>query len=110
MGAGRDEMTQNEPHLPGEKISYGDKFAYTEEMEKFSELPPLPRGGPIGSLPVGSEAPPKTHVSEVLEDAQRHLAMIQAGVRDITAAFWRLARLPVDVAVLAAKHFRPLRA
>lgn len=142
MGADRDETTQYEPHLPEqEKISYGDRFAQTEEMSAVSqpndelqelprsrpgarepmravavsaELPPAPerrpRGEPIGSLPVASEAPPKTHVAEVLEDAQRHLGVLQAGLRDITAACWKLARLPIDVAVFAARQLRPLRA
>jgi hypothetical protein len=133
MDADRDQMMPNEPHLPDEeKISYGDRFAHTVEMYGASsrndedargstapiavspELPPPPeamvRGEPIGSLPAISEAHPRQHVWEVLEDAQRHLAMIQAGMRDITAGFWKLARLPIEVAVMAARQMRPLRA
>jgi hypothetical protein len=92
MGAGRDHMT----------------------TEVSPELPPPPdelvRGEPIGSLPAATEAPPKQRVSEVLEDAQRCLAMIRGGVRDIAAATSKLARLPLEVAALAAKQLRPLRA
>ena len=83
-------------------------------MTVSAELPPPPgpvvRGGPIGSLPAASEAPPKQRVSDVFEEAQRYLAMIRDGTRDIAAASWRLARLPWEVAMVAAKQLRPLSA
>ena len=98
MGAGRDDTTRWR----------ADAAAVSPELPTPPER--QARGEPIGSLPAASEAPPKTHVAEVIDEAQRHLAMLQAGFRDITAACWKLARLPLDVAVLAAKQLRPLRA
>jgi len=131
---------ESKHHGPGgEKISYGKKFAKTEEMyaarrmnEELEELArkdgaldeeeqgeergpvrqaieDVTRGSPIGSLPTSSEPPPRDRFSELADDAQRYTAMIREAVKDITTAGFRLARLPVEAAILAARRFGPVR-
>lgn len=120
--------------VAGEKMSYGRKFAQTEErytarqMERqFEELAredealgqaptfdgkrieELTRGAPIGSMPTASEPPPRQAFSEVMGDAQRYAVMARNAVRDLTTASMRLMRLPVELAVLATRRLRPLR-
>lgn len=131
-----EELPRDEK-LEGEKISYGKKFAQTEErytarqMERQleelaredeqrqprrevptfdgSRLEELTRGGPIGAMPTASEPPPRQAFSEVLGDAQRYAGMIRHALRDLTTASMRLMRLPVELAVLTAQRLRPLR-
>lgn len=143
LGDEKQHVTKDEPRLPDEeKISYGKRFAQTEEMysvrqmnrelEELArqdeqmgeqpggavkvspELPPAPqppvRGEPIGSLPTAAVAtPPKEHLREVIEDGWRYAGMLLAGVRDVATAALKLARLPLDVATVAAQKLRPLR-
>lgn len=73
-------------------------------------LEEMTRGAPIGALPTASEPPPRQGLSEVMADALRYTGMIRDAVRDITTASMRLARLPVEMAVLAAQRIRPLKA
>lgn len=145
-----DEKLEN----ADEKISYGKKFAKTEELyaakqmnRELEELAredgmleeeaarPEPkvaaakpvieskrpaakrpvvedvtRGAPIGAMPVATEPPPRAMFSEVLDDAQRYAGMVRGGIRDITTGLFRLARLPVEVAILAANRIRPRHA
>ncbi len=107
-----------------DKISYGKRFAQTEEryeahrMEK--ELEELAgrdidpgrdarERAPIGALPMTTEPPPRDRFSELTDDAQRYVRMIRDALRDIGTASYRLARLPVEAALLAARRFRPAR-
>lgn len=128
-----------------EKISYGRKFAQTQEhyvarqmnreLEELakedgaldeekgeakapkpaekrparSKMEELGRTAPIGAIPVASEPPPREAFGEVMTDALRYGAMIRSGVRDIFTASVRLARLPVELATLAAHRLRPLK-
>lgn len=134
------------------KISYGKRFAKTEEMyqarvmekeleelaradgkldddkaskktakkpapAKKMETAPLQsrhevleqvtRGAPIGSVPPVAEPPPRGAFSDVLGDAQRYWGMLRGGLRDAGTAGIRLAKLPVDLAVMAVGRLRP---
>ena len=77
------------------------------------DLPPSPEMGrrnPIGALPAAEEPLPHARLTELLGDAQRYLGMIRSGARDIATAAVKLAKLPVDIALMAAHKVRPLRA
>jgi hypothetical protein len=112
--------------IPGreEKLTYGKRFAQTEEryeahrMEKeLEELAERPvearreskRGTPIGALPMATEPPPRDRFSALTDDAERHARLIRDSVRDIGRASYRLARLPFEAMLLAARRFRPAR-
>lgn len=69
----------------------------------------LTRGTPIGALPTSSEPPPRDRMSEVLDDAQRYTGMMRGAVKDFTTATFRLMRLPVELAILAAQRINPLK-
>jgi hypothetical protein len=77
------------------------------------ELPPTPeirRHSPIGALPGAAEPPPHARWTELLGDARRYVGMIRSGARDVGTAAFKLARLPVDIALMAAHKVRPLKA
>jgi hypothetical protein len=94
--------TELDPHLSAR--------ARWAEEERRSRVDAMGRHSPIGALPAAAEALPPARFAEVLEDAQRYLGMIRSGVRDITTGAVKLARVPVDMALVAAQKFRPLRA
>jgi hypothetical protein len=71
-------------------------------------VPPV-IGSPIGALPGAAEALPALRFAEMLGEAQRYIAMFRRGVRDITTASFKLALLPVNMAVFAVRKLRPLR-
>jgi hypothetical protein len=141
----KDQADKRKEAGDTEKISYGKKFAKTEQMyqarrmsEELEELArqdgalddeqqaqapgpaaakgqvrsameDLTRGAPIGALPQASERPPPDRFSELLDDAQRYTRVIREALADISTAGLRLARLPIEAAILAARRFGPLR-
>lgn len=80
------------------------------EPRKGAAIEDVTRGAPIGATPTMSEPPPRGGFGEVLGDAQRYVGMMRGGVRDIWTATMRLARLPIEVAMIAAAKIRPQRA
>jgi hypothetical protein len=158
----KEKVGKDSKDLPAsaEKISYGKRFARTEElyqarvMEKeleelaradgaLDETPagrkaqagaqkkkgakkPAPgmkkaegltsrhqvleqvtRGAPIGSIPPLNEAPARGAVSDVIGDAERYLELLRSGIRDVGTAGARLARLPIELIMLAMARLRP---
>lgn len=67
------------------------------------------RTSPIGAMPAATEPPPREAFGELMTDAARYSGMIRDAMRDIFTAGMRLARLPVEVAIIAAARIRPLR-
>lgn len=80
-----------------------------EPQKKGPAIDEVTRGAPIGAMPPATEPPPRNGFGEVFSDAQRYVGMMRGGVRDIMTGAMRLARLPFEVAVLAAAKLRPLR-
>ncbi len=79
-------------------------------QSRHQVLEQVTRGAPIGAVPPAAEPPPRAAWSDVLGDAQRYLGMLKSGWRDMGTAGYRLARLPVEVAVLAMARLRPRHA
>jgi hypothetical protein len=65
------------------------------------------RGAPIGALPTAGEAPRLERISELADEAQQNTRMIGESLRDILKALVRIARLPVEAALIAARRLRP---
>jgi hypothetical protein len=99
--AKRDGMLE-EPKAPSKQPQ--------RERAAIKEATVVTGAMPIGALPADEEPPPRAKLSEALDDAQRYLEMIRGAVRDIATASVRLARLPVEVAAMAAHKLRPLKA
>lgn len=135
-----------------QKISYGKRFAKTEELyqarvmerqlvelaggagqkarkgkakkgaaskvaatvpelnSRHQVLEQVTRGAPIGAMPPLTEPPAPGGFGEVWGDARRYFEMFKGGIRDAATAGMRLARLPVEVAVLLTGRMRPRHA
>jgi hypothetical protein len=105
------------------ELSYGRRFAETGELYQAHrmerELEALarqddtrpafrpPRGAPIGALPVAAEAPRRDRIAELADEAQQNTRMIGESLRDIFRALARIARLPIEAALIASRRFRP---
>lgn len=106
-----------EPELEQEAGAHGgsprDRQRSPTTRENGAELPASPEIGrrtPIGAFTAVVEPPPHARFAEVMGDARRYVGMIRSGARDITVGAFKLARLPVDIALVAAQKVRPLKA
>ena len=117
----REDEAELEEQAEGPEASEGRMFVEHRERDtgraakkrtakKGPSIEDVTRGAPIGATPKMSEPPPRSGLREVLEDAQRYVGMMRGGARDIFTAGMRLARLPIEVAMLAAARIRPQRA
>lgn len=108
-----EELAKEEGALdeePEKKPEAKAKKAPVEKKAARSKMEELGRTAPIGAIPVTSEPPPNEGFGELVTEAMRYGGMIRSAVRDIFTASVKLARLPMEVASLAAHRIRPLRA
>lgn len=86
------------------------KQAATAELP---EAPELPKSAPIGALPVTEEPAatlPEGLLAELRDVTLNKLRLAQTAARDMVSATLDLARLPAELAMVAARHLRPTRA
>ncbi len=106
--------------VPGRSRSAGGDAAAKKKTAKKSELEraealqsrhqvleQVTRGAPIGSVPPVQEAPPRSGLADVMGDAQRYWGMLRGGLKDASTAGVRLARLPMDLMMMAVSRLRP---
>lgn len=77
------------------------------------EAPELPKSAPIGALPVTEEPAttlPQGLLAELSELTTAKLRHARAAVGELVSATVDLARLPAELAMVAARHLRPTRA
>lgn len=107
-------------------LHYGHNHAQTEELFQVHAMnaqlealaglsanaPVKPsatqRGQPIGALPM-AELPLETRereLTDVLDEARRHLRALRTGLGDATQATSRLLSLPLEAVRRAARHWR----
>ncbi len=91
----------------GGKKKAGAQSPEATLQSRHQVLEHVTRGAPIGSVPPSTEAPPQSALSDVVGDAQRYWSMLRGGLKDVSTAGVKLARLPLDVMMLAVGRLRP---
>jgi hypothetical protein len=106
-----------DPEHPGKRTFSRSALNESQRMER--ELEALareddarsaarrPRGAPIGALPTAGEPLRRDGIAQLADVAQQNTRMIGESLRDILKALARIARLPIEAALIAARRFRP---
>lgn len=104
-----EDPPQRKPAQASGKTSAKKKGRSPEAalQSRHQVLEHVTRGAPIGSVPPSTEAPPQSALSDVVGDAQRYWSMLRGGLKDVSTAGVKLARLPLDVMMLAVGRLRP---
>jgi hypothetical protein len=103
------EHTEVKPQRRSKRQSRQIEAHATDGASKKMEE--LRREHPIGALPADEEPLMEAgFVREVVEKTATHLKLVRTAAADLGAASLKLARLPLDVASLAARRIRPRHA